>query len=200
MALSRFLYVPNIIDYMRVFLAFLAYAVWADHCWVFVACYVGSQLLDMVDGWVARKLNQCTRFGAMMDMVTDRCSGIGLLMTLAWRYPQWQLVCHGLIWLDICSHWAHMLYQYTSGLESHKTVKAGPRLLQVYYKTQWFMVTLIVGAEGLPLCLYVLSFAIDFRPFVIFAGIACFPLFALKHIINVVQFWYAAVMLDRKDE
>lgn len=41
------------------------------------------------DGLVARKLNQCSTFGGLLDMVTDRCSTMGLLFVLSCDYmPQ----------------------------------------------------------------------------------------------------------------
>lgn len=35
--------------------------------------YCVSALLDAVDGQVARALGQTSKFGAILDMVTDRC-------------------------------------------------------------------------------------------------------------------------------
>ena len=35
--------------------------------------YAVSQGLDAVDGIVARHFNQCTKFGQVLDMLTDRC-------------------------------------------------------------------------------------------------------------------------------
>ena len=35
-------------------------------------CYCVSQGLDAVDGMVARHFNQCSKFGAVLDMLTDR--------------------------------------------------------------------------------------------------------------------------------
>jgi len=35
--------------------------------------YLVSCILDAFDGKMARLLNQSTRFGAVLDMVTDRC-------------------------------------------------------------------------------------------------------------------------------
>lgn len=35
--------------------------------------YCVSQLLDAVDGHAARYLGQASKFGAVLDMVTDRC-------------------------------------------------------------------------------------------------------------------------------
>ncbi len=38
------------------------------------------------DGLVARKLNQTSTFGGLLDMVTDRCSTLGLLYVLGGDY------------------------------------------------------------------------------------------------------------------
>ena len=36
------------------------------------ACYILSGFLDAFDGHAARAFNQSTKFGAMLDMLTDR--------------------------------------------------------------------------------------------------------------------------------
>ena len=197
---SRFLYIPNLIGYGRVILAFVAYTIYKTRPIVFVSAYALSQILDMFDGKAARAFNQATKFGAMLDMVTDRCSGIGLMLTLSQLYPEYTLVCHFFIWLDVFSHWCHMLAQLGSGRESHKLVSSGPWLLQYYYKTRWFMTLLIVGAEGWPLCLYLKGHPLYqeqwYSPAIDAIELACVPLFCVKHIINVIQFVHSAIMLD----
>lgn len=202
MALSRFLYVPNLIGYARIILMFIAYIRWQDSPWLYFFCYAGSQVLDMFDGKAARMFNQATKFGAMLDMVTDRCSGIGLMLTISHIYPDYTLLCHIFIWLDIFSHWCHMLAQLSAGTASHKLVTSGPKLLQYYYKTNWFMVLLIFGAEGFPLYLYMIHHIKEgfILPFLHFFGIVFLPLFSLKHIINVVQLIHASIMLDEKQK
>jgi phosphatidylglycerophosphate synthase len=44
-----------------------------------------------LDGLVARRLNQTSTFGGLLDMVTDRCSTLGLLFVLAIDYKEKQL-------------------------------------------------------------------------------------------------------------
>ena len=39
---------------------------------IFSACYILSGFLDAFDGHAARAFNQSTKFGAMLDMLTDR--------------------------------------------------------------------------------------------------------------------------------
>jgi len=40
-----------------------------------------SGLLDAVDGHAARMLNQSSKFGAMLDMLTDRCATMYVVNT-----------------------------------------------------------------------------------------------------------------------
>lgn len=42
--------------------------------------YCVSQLLDAVDGHAARYLGQASKFGAVLDMVTDRCVSLPVLV------------------------------------------------------------------------------------------------------------------------
>jgi phosphatidylglycerophosphate synthase len=42
----------------------------------------------MFDGMAARKYNQCSTFGGLIDMVTDRCSTAGLLCVLSREYSE----------------------------------------------------------------------------------------------------------------
>lgn len=196
---SKYLYVPNLIGYSRVILMFTAYYYAQESVIIFSICYSLSQILDMFDGMAARAFKQSTNFGAMLDMVTDRCSSTGLMLVVSHRYPELVIWCHAFIWIDICSHWAHMLMMERSGSKSHKLVNTGPWLLRYYYATHWFMVILIVGTEGFPITLYLLSFPDILKGTYIFfkyIAYAMFPFFITKHIINVIQFFHAAELLD----
>ena len=44
--------------------------------------YILSGFLDAFDGWAARKFNQGTMFGAVLDMVTDRSASHGPIQGL----------------------------------------------------------------------------------------------------------------------
>lgn len=50
-----------------------------------------------------------SRFGGVLDMVTDRVSTCGLLVILSRLYPDYLLVFTLLIVLDITSHWFHVM-------------------------------------------------------------------------------------------
>ena len=104
--------------------------------------YSISCLLDALDGVAARRFNQSTRFGAVLDMVTDRCTTSCLLVFLSSAFPRWALLFQGLISLDFASHYMHMYATLAMGEEgqSHKRIdKSRSRLLYLYYNNRvWY--------------------------------------------------------------
>ncbi|KAI6150359.1 phosphatidylinositol synthase [Pisolithus tinctorius] len=56
----------------------------------------------------ARALGQTSKFGAVLDMVTDRCTTSCLLCYLSSAYPSYALLFQFLIALDFSSHYMHM--------------------------------------------------------------------------------------------
>lgn len=98
--------------------------------------YTISCLLDALDGYAARMLDQGTQFGAVLDMVTDRCTTTCLLVFLAAAMPRWAIVFQGLIVLDLASHYMHMYASLVVGGAgtSHKDVSNSQNwLMRVYY-------------------------------------------------------------------
>lgn len=101
--------------------------------------YSISCLLDALDGVAARYFQQSTRFGAVLDMVTDRCTTACLLVFLSSAWPRWALLFQGLISLDLASHYMHMYATLTmAGTgQSHKKVdQSRSRLLHLYYNNK----------------------------------------------------------------
>lgn len=109
---STWLYVPNLIGYVRILtgLAAFMYAFDKAQHGTFFMLYAFSYALDAVDGVAARALKQTSRFGAVLDMVTDRFCTAGLLAVLAHLFQEHPLhyVFIWLMILDIVSHWAQM--------------------------------------------------------------------------------------------
>lgn len=98
--------------------------------------YSVSCLLDALDGYAARYYEQSTRFGAVLDMVTDRCTTSCLLVFLSSAFPRWAIIFQGLISLDFASHYMHMYTTLVMGgsNQSHKSVdKSRSWLLNLYY-------------------------------------------------------------------
>lgn len=52
-----------------------------------LALYVLAALTDLVDGWLARRLNQTSAFGAQLDAAVDNIFSVAILGFLALAYP-----------------------------------------------------------------------------------------------------------------
>lgn len=101
--------------------------------------YSISCLLDALDGYAARVYNQSTTFGAVLDMVTDRCTTACLLVFLSSAWPRWAILFQGLISLDLASHYMHMYATLTMGGsgQSHKKVDSSRSwILYQYYNNK----------------------------------------------------------------
>lgn len=129
------LYYPNLIGYARFVFMVLSFAAANEagkpnanpDMWkISVGCYLLAFVGDVVDGYVARAFNQCkneilsceiffnssflgSKFGGVLDMVTDRVSTCGLLIILSHYYPTYTLAFVMLVVLDITSHWFHVM-------------------------------------------------------------------------------------------
>ena len=139
--LSVWLYVPNLIGYVRVltFLGAVACATDSGLTLPFFVLYSVSYLLDALDGPAARYLQQTSRFGAVLDMVTDRVSTALLLCLLAHASALSGLHAHAsaylaLLALDTGAHWVQTYSAGVSGAASHKELQDEPALLTWYYR------------------------------------------------------------------
>lgn len=71
-------------------------------------CYVISALLDAVDGHAARYFNQSTKFGGMLDQLTDRCGTMCLLASLSMFYPDYAFWFKLSMAIDVSCHWLYL--------------------------------------------------------------------------------------------
>ena len=103
-----YLFLPNIIGYIRVITAGISLYLLPNRPKLCTTIYFVSCILDVFDGMAARALGQESKFGAVLDMVTDRCATACLLCFLSTTYPNWSLLIMFLITLDFSSHYIHM--------------------------------------------------------------------------------------------
>ncbi|XP_010275058.1 PREDICTED: probable CDP-diacylglycerol--inositol 3-phosphatidyltransferase 2 [Nelumbo nucifera] len=202
--LSVYLYIPNIIGYIRVIMNCFAFAQCFSDKKLFSILYFISFVCDGLDGWFARKFNQVSTFGAVLDMVTDRVSTACLLVILSQFYRP-GLVFLSLLALDIASHWMQMYSTFLSGKASHKDVKDSTNwLFKAYYGSRPFMAYCCVSCEVLYIILFllvekepesVIRVLVDavkesslLSPLVILALFG----WAIKQMVNVIQMKTAA--------
>jgi CDP-diacylglycerol--inositol 3-phosphatidyltransferase len=193
------LFIPNLIGYFRVIctLTSLTLMICVPSTWLLaILLYLSSFILDLFDGMAARKLNQTSSFGGLLDMITDRCSTLGLLYVLGTETstPLFRLGFLMLIILDISSHWCQQFSTTALQPTAHHKSEASNAgrffLVQWYYKYYWFFGYLCVGAEVFWICRYSMvhvdpSSALSVLVHVLAAVFA--PGCVMKQIINVFQ-------------
>ncbi|KAG8906281.1 CDP-diacylglycerol-inositol 3-phosphatidyltransferase [Tulasnella sp. 403] len=154
-----FLFVPNLIGYGRILLAGLSLNYMKSHPKVCTALYGLSCLLDAFDGMAARALGQTSKFGAVLDMVTDRCTTSCLLCFLSSAYPDYAILFQFLITLDFSSHYMHMYSSLVTGSRSHKLVTSDvSRILWYYYNDPKTLFLFCAGNELFYVALYLMHF------------------------------------------
>lgn len=110
------------------------FLLWVDKDPIIALNFYGlSCFLDVCHGFYAMYYDQCSQFGAVLDMITDRCSTTFLLFSLASSLPEWKLWFQGLCVLDWVSHYVHMCATASTG-KSHKSIEADQSwTLSLYY-------------------------------------------------------------------
>ncbi|KAJ7646742.1 CDP-alcohol phosphatidyltransferase-domain-containing protein [Roridomyces roridus] len=188
-----FLFLPNLIGYSRIILASLSLYFMSNHPVYCTIAYCVSCLLDAVDGMAARALNQASKFGAVLDMVTDRCTTASLLCYLSSAYPDYALLFQFLIALDFSGHYMHMYSSLVTGQASHRVVRREVSwILRMYYKPS-ILFACCAGNELFFISLYVIKWTV--RPYAQFFALISLPVSALKNFVNIVQLWKASKIL-----
>ncbi|PRP81649.1 hypothetical protein PROFUN_01156 [Planoprotostelium fungivorum] len=198
------LYVPNLIGYTRIIFAILAfYFIKTDYILFFVF-YALSAILDMADGHAARMLNQCSKLGAVLDMVTDRATTTCLIVVLSNLYPQGLYWFLFLIALDMVSHFAHIFSSLMGGGTSHKATRPNQNpLVKLYYTNRYVLAFLCFGNEGFFLNLYLYYFYqgpyLNLGPLTpLFAPIFGDATGQVSAICALVWFFYFPIMLTKQ--
>jgi len=211
--LTVFLYIPNLVGYTRIILAASSLYFMRWHPKYCTWLYIVSCLLDAVDGFTARYFNQTSKFGAVLDMVTDRCTTACLLCFLSSAYPDYTYIFQAIISVDLASHYMHMYSTLNQGVASHKKIpKEQSWILRKYYGNNIVLFILCAANELFFVSIYLLSFPPPPNsipnlgyfyslplsyPYVLAA--LTFPLCSVKQIINVIQMVNAARQLVEVD-
>lgn len=202
-----YLFIPNIIGYARIVLAIVSFYFMPTNYVVSSWCYIISVLLDALDGHAARKFNQSTKFGAMLDQLTDRCGTMGLLVTLSYFYPKYMFWFQISMAIDVSCHWFYLHTSLLQGKTSHKFIDMNENpIMHIYYTNRTVLGFMCLFNELFYAALYLLYFT----PGPIFLGVPLFKLIAvvsapvaiIKTLISVIHGIVASVnitTIDTKD-
>lgn len=202
MAGSVFLFVPNIIGYIRVVLCLVSLYYMPSDPLKTVVLYITSAGLDAVDGYAARYFHQESQFGAVLDMVTDRCGITVMNMGLAVLYPQYAILFQLYVFVDIGSHWAHTANSVGKG--SHHKEQNHNFLLRLYYTNRLVLFFVCSVNECFFVLLYMLNWTKGPQVYAGFGvvellALFCIPVVTFKTIVSVIQGRTAFVEIGKRD-
>ncbi|XP_015513387.1 CDP-diacylglycerol--inositol 3-phosphatidyltransferase [Neodiprion lecontei] len=196
-----FMFVPNIIGYGRVILALISFYFMPTNHIIASWCYIISGLLDAVDGHAARYFNQSTKFGAILDQLTDRVGTMCLCVTLSQFYPAYTFWFQLSMAIDIACHWIYLHTTLLQGKTSHKFVDMSENpIMRVYYTNRQVLFFMCAGNEAFYAALYLLHFTEG----PILAGMNIFravlyvsaPIAIVKSLISVLHGYVACINLS----
>lgn len=195
-----FVFVPNLIGYARIVLAIVSFYFMPTCPKISISCYLLSAFLDAFDGHAARLLNQGTKFGTMLDMLTDRCATMCLCVVLAMFYPSWAIFFQLSMSLDIASHWLHMHASMMKGSNSHKSIDlSGNPILRLYYTSRPVLFVMCAGNELFFSMLYLLNFYEDTTGALKIILYISTPIFIAKSVISGLHLVTAARNIGAED-
>lgn len=87
---SKLLTIPNVLTLLRIaMIPFFLYAAWRGEFAIALVLFVSAALTDILDGYLARRLNQRSRLGAVMDPGADKALMVSgyLFFTFSSRVP-----------------------------------------------------------------------------------------------------------------
>ena len=80
--LQVLLFIPNIIDYLRVLLMFTGFYFMQKNWKIFITLYSAATFLDALDGYFSRKFNQASKVGSVLDLLIDMMATMCLSICL----------------------------------------------------------------------------------------------------------------------
>jgi len=134
-----FFLLPNIITVSRLILFLVSLVMLSIHSypvfWFIILFF--CDLGDALDGYLARKRNECTKIGQILDFTFDRIMVIGGMFLLCLFFPKYWFVFFLVAFLDVLAHYLYLKSVYELGETDHKkTVSSCPMILRWYYKSK----------------------------------------------------------------
>lgn len=184
--LAILFYVPNLIGYIRFAIVLVAHCITDDNPVLALVLYLVFGILDGIDGWAARKLNQCSSFGAWLDVVVDN---IG--RTLLWSHFKWGFLVSSLEWITFIGNHRQggAEWRETFWRNSFTTAPSYVKKVMANGFKSAYGVLAIGGLHGLPLLLIAWKYNVlpFLPPWIINLG--CLILVTGRVLCATVELW-----------
>merc|ERR1719469_44901 len=113
------LYIPNILGYIRIILSFVALWKSSTNPIQAVVLWILSAFLDLIDGIVARKLNQCSSLGIFLDVAADNILRTSIWVAVVKSYKSSSNIMDLISTFIICIEWLTFLSTQIHSLEDN---------------------------------------------------------------------------------
>jgi phosphatidylglycerophosphate synthase len=90
--LPVFWYIPNVLCYIRIILALSALTYAPTAPWTAVSLWLTAGFMDFMDGWIARRFQQTSTYGVLLDVIADNTCRSSIWMAVAAQDPRRFLV------------------------------------------------------------------------------------------------------------
>lgn len=197
---SVLFYVPNLICYIRLIFIIYAACIFRHSPLLAVTFFITSEILDVLDGYSARLLEQTSYTGAILDYTIDRAAICLFSVMMAILYPNLWLLFAGILMLDTASHITHIYASLFLKRKHHKELSASNSyLLNLYYSNKAVLFLCCFFHNNLFTFIY-LNYFFPNQPWVYIGGLICLPGFIFKTIIHVIQLKVALQSVIELDE
>ena len=197
-----FLLFPNIVTMTRTIVFLLSVYMVSIQKYALFWFVIGviCNLADALDGYLARKRNECTQIGQILDFTFDRIALMALMFLLSLWLPAYWFIFFLVATLDVLAHYLHLKTVCENGERDHKKnqLTQASFCLRWYYKnkTNLFLVCFFHDAF---FWLLVLSQLIQLNPFFTFFLYFSSLFAALKTVIHIQKVVLALKLLAERE-
>ena len=187
---------PNCIEYLRIVLVMAGAWQAMRRPWLAFMLLFVAGVLDAVDGYLARRLQQESALGVALDYAVDRATTVVLAIMWVVCYPAWWQAAALILAIDILSH-VLQLYLTAYRKEGSHKVLGGQQtgFIGVYYTRRS---VLFAACASYDLCIGLsYLYALVQSQWVLVLCLCCLPGFLYKLAVHLVQISSSSQQLAR---
>ena len=206
MARAVALFLPNLLCYARILLAFWGLHVSSDRPLLAVALWFLSGSFDLIDGILARALHQTSTLGILLDIMADNILRTTCWMAAAATNPSYQIVACIIISMEWITMVSTQLHATQSGTHWKASRQQDPWLLQMIFANN-FRTPLgtwcIYGLFTAPIFAYGSSGTNELMAWIPFWGFCKYVAYTGRFISMLAEVWlilgYMSLVIEQDD-
>lgn len=143
------LYIPNLLGYARIVLAFVGLQFASTKPETAVTIWIVSAMLDLFDGLLARALNQTSSFGVLLDIAADSILRSCVWVAVAVANPAYTAVACFLVSLESVTMLVTQLHAASHGTHWKEARRKDPWLVRAFFSRNFRNPVGVLGIYGL---------------------------------------------------